>query len=397
MGAAHDFRQHARRPAPCLGTGALPYGAPASLGTSGTTDPADIDRVDMMSDQQPVRFGLIGFGAWGRLHAQSIAKTEGAELVAIAARSEATRREAQEAHPGAHVAPAYEEILHRDDLDVVDIVLPSHLHYEVASKAIAAGKHVLLEKPMCLDVQQCDALLAQAEAADRVLAVGHELRLSSLWGKVKTLIDQGHIGDPLYVLVELSRKPYRHGSDGWRYDIQRVGNWILEEPIHFFDLARWYLSSAGPPRSVYAAANSRQPGHPELHDNFSAIVRFEGNAYAVVTQTLAAFEHHQTVKVTGTRGALWASWSGAMDRTHHPSFSLRAFDGNQVETLPIEKTAGEVFELEDEMAMMVRAVRDGAPVAASAADGRWSVALCQAAVDSLASGRSEPVPPPAGV
>ena len=174
---------------------------------------------------------------------------------------------------------------------------------------------------------ECDDLIRLAREHNRVFAVGHELRLSSLWGKVKELIDAGFVGEPLYVLIELSRRPYRQGSENWRYDINRVGSWILEEPIHFFDLARWYLSAAGEPQAVYATSNSRQPGHPELKDNFSAIVHFPRGAYAVISQTLAAFEHHQTVKVTGTKGALWASWSGAMDRTLHPTFSLRAFDG----------------------------------------------------------------------
>ncbi len=62
------------------------------------------------------------------------------------------------------------------------------------------------------------------------------------------MIDRGAIGEPQYCLIELWRKPYRLGSNGWRYDISRVGNWILEEPIHFFDLARWYLGSLGEPR-----------------------------------------------------------------------------------------------------------------------------------------------------
>src|SRR5690606_8803614 len=123
----------------------------------------------------------------------------------------------------------------------------------------------------------------------------------------------GFIGTPQYVVVELSRRPYRLGADGWRFDLSRVGNWILEEPIHFFDLARWYLESHGQPDTVYAAASSRDPSHPELQDNFSSIVKFTGGAYAVISQTLAAFEHHQTVKVAGAKGALWASWSGAMD------------------------------------------------------------------------------------
>jgi myo-inositol 2-dehydrogenase/D-chiro-inositol 1-dehydrogenase len=220
-----------------------------------------------------------------------------------------------------------------------------------------------------------------------MLAIGHELRLSSLWGKVKQLIDEGFIGSPQYVLVELSRRPYRLGAEGWRFDINRVGNWILEEPIHFFDLARWYLAAAGEPESVYAAASSRDPKHPELQDNFSAIMKFAAGPYAVISQTLSAFEHHQTLKVSGSKGALWASWSGAMDRTLHPTFSLRAFDGESVTTIPIEKITGEVFELEDEIALVARAVRDGGPLAATGEDGRWSVAMCLAATQSVAEGR----------
>jgi myo-inositol 2-dehydrogenase / D-chiro-inositol 1-dehydrogenase len=332
-------------------------------------------------------FGLIGFGAWGRFHADSIAKTHGASLKAIAARSEASRRTAREAFPRANIYADYRELLARDDIEVVDIVVPSNLHHEIASAALTAGKHLLLEKPMALSLRECNGLIALARRHKRIFAVGHELRLSSLWGKVKELIAEGFVGEPQYVLIELSRRPYRQGSDNWRYDISRVGSWILEEPIHFFDLARWYLSGVGEPQAVYATAVSRQAGHSELKDNFTAIVHFPRGAYAVISQTLAAFEHHQTVKVTGTKGALWASWSGALDRTLHPTFSLRAFDGEQVRQIPIDKITGEVFELEDEMAMLVRAIQAGGQLSCSAEDGRWSVAMCLAAQESVESGR----------
>jgi myo-inositol 2-dehydrogenase/D-chiro-inositol 1-dehydrogenase len=194
------------------------------------------------------------------------------------------------------------------------------------------------------------------------------------------------VGVPLYLLVELWRRPYRPGADGWRYDAGRVGSWALEEPIHIFDLARWYLAGAGDPVSVYARANSKQAGHPELQDNFSAVLNFPGGAYAVLSQTLAAHEHHQVVKVAGTGGSLWAAWGGATDRTPHPTFSLRHHDGREVHDVPVPRTPGEFFELEDEVAMMVRAARDGAPVAAAGEDGRWSVALCLAAQRSVESG-----------
>jgi myo-inositol 2-dehydrogenase / D-chiro-inositol 1-dehydrogenase len=340
-----------------------------------------------MPDSKVVRYGLIGFGAWGGHHARAIAKTAGAELAAIAASSEATCAAARQEFPGAAVFSDYRELVERDDLDVVDIVVPSYLHHATASAALNAGKHLLLEKPMALSIAECDDLLHLAQKNNRLLAVGHELRLSSLWGKVKQLIDEGFIGQPQYVLVELSRRPYRLGAEGWRFDLHRVGSWVLEEPIHFFDFARWYLTSAGEPESIYAAANARDAARPELHDNFSAIVKFAGGEFAVVSQTLSAFEHHQTVKVTGSKGALWASWSGAMDRTLHPTFSLRAFDGENVSEIPLEKITGEVFELEDQIALMTQAVNGQAEMAASGEDGKWSVAMCLAADKSVKTGR----------
>ena len=341
----------------------------------------------MTSLNKPVRFGLIGFGAWGQCHATAIQNTEGAEVAAIAAKSDATCTAARQAFPNATVVSDYRELVADHSIDVVDVVLPSYLHHEVASAALSAGKHLLLEKPMCLTVAECDDLIRLAREHDRLLAIGHELRLSSLWSKVKEMIDEGFVGDPQYVLVELSRKPYRQGADGWRYDIDRVGNWILEEPIHFFDFTRWYLEAAGDPISVVASANSRQSGHPELQDNFSAIVNFDRGAYAVVSQSLSMFEHHQTVKIAGTKGSLWASWSGAMDRTRHPDFFLKASDGESVSEIPIEKITGEVFELEDQMAMMVSAISSGTPLRASGEDGRWSVAMCIAAEQSVRTGK----------
>jgi myo-inositol 2-dehydrogenase/D-chiro-inositol 1-dehydrogenase len=336
-----------------------------------------------MGGSAKVRFGLIGYGAWGSFHAQAIAKTPGAELVAIAAKSEKTTRAAREAFPTATVYDDYRTLLKEADVELVDVVLPSYLHFEVGRAVLESGRHLLMEKPLALSVDDCRTLIDTARQRGKLLAVGHELRVSSLWGHVKQLIDGGRIGKPQYVLIELSRRPYRQGADGWRYDIERVGNWILEEPIHFFDLARWYLAGSGTPTSVYARANSKQADHPELQDNFSAIVSFPDGAYAAVTQTLAAFEHHQTVKVSGTKGALWATWSGALDRTLHPTFGLRWFDGEQIRDVTFEKMTGEVFELEDELAMVTAAVRGEGSVAASGDDGKWSVGLCLAAQESV--------------
>ncbi len=342
-------------------------------------------------NSENVRFGLVGFGAWGQHHAAAIARANGAKLAAICAKSEESQNAAAQEYPEACVADDYRQLAQMEDLDIVDVVVPNYMHHEVAASVLTAGKHLMLEKPMCLSVADCDDLLALAERNDRRIFINHEFRLSSLWSLAHKMVSDGSIGRPQYVLVELSRNPYRQGSDGWRFDIDRVGNWILEEPIHFFDLARWYLESTGDPETVYATANSRQPGHPELQDNFSAIVNFSGGGYAVVSQTLSAFEHHQTVKISGTDGALWASWSGAKDRTRHPTFWLKVFDGVRVRDIEISRATGELFELEDHMDCTVQVLSGTGQPPCTGTDGRWSVAICLAAQQSIDVGQPMPI------
>jgi myo-inositol 2-dehydrogenase/D-chiro-inositol 1-dehydrogenase len=341
--------------------------------------------------ETPVRFALVGYGAWGQHHAQSIAAHPSAQLVAIVVPSETSRAEAAKAHPQAKVFRDYREMLAHTTPDIVDIVTPSHTHAEIAAAALDAGCHVLVEKPMALTIAECRALVQRAQARGRHLAVGHELRLSSQWGEVKRLIDAGAIGEPQYVLVELHRKPYRLGASGWRYDRERVGSWVLEEPIHFFDLARWYLASAGDPVELYAYGNSRDPARPALFDNFSAMFRYPNGAYAVVSQTLAAFEHHQTVKIAGTKGALWAGWSGALDRTLEPTCFLKCFDGEKLANVELKKQSGEVFELRAQIARCVEMVRGRAAPAATGEDGLWSAGLCLLAEESIREKRPLPV------
>ncbi len=333
-----------------------------------------------------LRFGLVGHGLWGVHHGKAIAKTPGARLVAVAERSEEGRAAAAEAHPEADVCDDYRQLLAREDIDALDVVVPSHLHYEVAKAALAAGKHVFLEKPMVLTLAHADELIDLAGSKQLLLAVDHEMRVSALWGRVKRLIDEGAVGTPQYVLVELSRFPYRLGSEGWRFDIDRVGNWILEEPIHFIDLARWYMAGFGEPESVYARANSRQPDHPELQDNFTTIINLTGGGFAVVSQTLAAFEHHVTCKVSGSSGAIWANWSAPDARHPKPVFGLRYGDHNRVEEIPFENVTGEVVELETQIASIVQSVAEGTPPPTSGEDGRWSVRLCLAAQASVDAG-----------
>jgi myo-inositol 2-dehydrogenase/D-chiro-inositol 1-dehydrogenase len=330
-----------------------------------------------------MQFGLIGFGAWGSHHARAIAETAGAKLAAIADASEENRRLAQKEFPAAEVFADYRALLARPELQIVDIATPSFLHEEMAVAALNVGKHVILEKPMAVDERSCNAIVEAVRRNGKVLNVVHEFRVSVQWGAVKKFIAEGRLGDPLYLLINLWRRPYRQGNSGWRWDRRRVGSWILEEPIHFFDLALWYFQPLGDPSSIFAQANSR--GREEgLCDNFSALIRWENGAYVSLNHTLGGFEHHHLLELVGTKGALRSWWGADMDRTREPSFGMKflarktsgdEFDTGEPEEIRFPGKSGELFELKELIARSRDSAQKGVPFL-GAEEGRKSVLLC---------------------
>lgn len=340
-----------------------------------------------------VRIGLLGYGAWGRYHARSIVSLPGLSLTAIACRNASTQAQAQADHPQAFVTREWREVLGRDDVDLIDIVLPNYLHADVGCAALAAGKDVLMEKPLAITREDCDRLVAAARAHARVLSIGHEFRLSTQWGRAKQLIAEGAIGQPLLCNVNLFRNFYRSGAEGWRYDRARVGSWILEEAVHFFDFALWYLECAGDPLTIRAHGN-RRPGHGEgMFDNFHALLRFASGAYATITQCIAGFEHHLVVEIAGSEGAIRTAWSGAMDRDHHPVYDFRvqpkgfAFErGVREAEHHAIAASGEVYELTEEIRLTVEAMRERRPLVGPE-ESRKRVICCLEAERSIDEGR----------
>jgi len=333
-----------------------------------------------------IRFGLIGYGLWGRHHATAIAAAPGAVLSAISCASETTAATARRDFPAVPVHVGYEPLLARPDIDAVAIAVPNYLHAKVGVAALRTGKDVLLEKPMATTLEGCDQLLQAAHANSRVLTIGHELRLSTQFGRIKSFIDAGDIGTPSYLSFSLFRFPFRPGSQGWRYDAARIGSWLLEEPVHAFDLAMWYLESLGDPLSVQVFGNAGARG-AAMAESFSAILRFPNSAHAVITQTLGGFEYHQLLHLTGCDGSVRSWWSGAMDRTTHPAYELRIDRRGKggVETVPVGPS-GELAELSEQARQTVAAFRDRRPLVRGE-DARKRVAVCLAAEQSLRESR----------
>ncbi|MFN2321647.1 MAG: Gfo/Idh/MocA family protein [Trueperaceae bacterium] len=333
---------------------------------------------------EPLRVGLIGAGRWADVHRGTFHRA-GATLVAVATGSEAGAARVR----ADWCVPATTDLdaLLAMDVEAVIVASPNDLHAAQARRALAAGKHVLVEKPMALTLADADALVADARASARVVAVGHAMRVFQLFERVKRLLDAGRVGEPLHLGLDLWRRPHSAGAGGWKTDPTRLGSSILEEPVHYLDLARWYL---GDPTEVLAWSSSR-PGRAALHENLDVRLRFApaldgGDRWARVARSIAAAGHRIDLTLVGTDASLRGHWAGAMDRDPEPEVRLVLHHAGGDEVQDVPSATGHAHDLVRQTRAFVRAVQEGTPVPATAEDGRAAVALCLAVEASLASG-----------
>lgn len=328
------------------------------------------------------RVGLIGAGRWGAVHRDAL-DTVGVALagVAVSSQASAARVNASWGVPATH---RLEEFL-AWDLEAVIVASPNYLHAEHGIAALEAGLHVLIEKPMAITADGCERLLAAARAAGKVLAVGHEMRVFGLFSRVKEILEAGEIGAPIHCDLRLLRRPHRSGSGGWKRDPKKLGSSILEEPIHYFDLARWYL---GGPATVQAWANGRA-GHAGSWENLDVRMAFPTGAQALVTRSIAGWGHHVSLDIIGEKGALRARWDGERDVDPRPRVSLVVGRGNGGDQIDVPAKTGHAFDVPIQTRAFLEAVHGRGDVPANGEDGCAAVGLCLAVERSLERGSVE--------
>jgi myo-inositol 2-dehydrogenase / D-chiro-inositol 1-dehydrogenase len=260
----------------------------------------------------------------------------------------------------------------------------------MAVAALDAGKHVLLEKPMATTLADAERVVAAAKRSRCYLGVGLELHVSRQWARVRELIAEGAIGRLRYANLTLFRRPFRPGSGNWRVTRDRVGSWILEEPIHYIDLLLWYFRERGLPVEV-SASGLASPLGPGMSDAFTATMTFADGSYAVFSQCLTGFEHSLVLELAGEKGAIRTWWAGAIDRTDTPDFELKLkrAGAEAAELVAVEKS-GEVFELEEQLRRLLVDVPARTPLV-SMSEALPSQKVCLEIERALAEGRVIPL------
>lgn len=203
-----------------------------------------------MAEQKCLRIGLIGFGSMGRTHTWAVrnlpfffgelpfrAVTEGV----CTTTQEKSRRVAEEF--GIPIATTDEDdLIGNPDIDVIDVCTPNNCHFRTVKKALAAGKHVLCEKPLCLTREEADELAALEAACGRTCGMVFNNRWLAPVMRAKQLLDEGRLGD----LVSY-HAVYRHNScldparrAGWKQDRNVCGGGTLFDlGSHVIDLMSW--------------------------------------------------------------------------------------------------------------------------------------------------------------
>ena len=309
-----------------------------------------------MSDA-PLRIGLVGAGRWAAAHRDTFAAAD-AELVAVATGTEASAARVR-SDWGVPATTDLDELL-ATDVEAVVIASPNDLHAGQALRALDAGKHVLVEKPMAITGDDARRVAAAARASRQVVAVGHEMRVFTLVARVKALIDAGRLGQPLHLKLDLWRRPHRPGAGGWKGDPARIGSTVLEEPVHYLDLARWYL---GEPTEVLAWSSSR-PAHPGWFENLDVRLAFSaagdgGDRWALVTSSIAATGHAVDLKLVGSDASLHGAWRGAMDVDPAPEVRLVLHHAGGDEDQGVPRATGHAHDLVHQPRAFVAAVRAG--------------------------------------
>lgn len=326
-----------------------------------------------------MRVGLIGGGRWGAVHRNAL-RSAGAELAAVmvGSRESASRLEREWGVPAVTELEAFLE----QPSEAVIVASPNYLHARQAVAALQAGRHVLVEKPMALTRADCGAVIEAAARAGRLVAVGHEMRVFTLFEQVERLIASGAVGAPVHLKLDLWRRPYRSGAGGWKSDPAKLGSTILEEPIHYLDLARWYL---GEVTEVQAWAKSRS-GREGSWENLEVRLEHDSGARSWVTRSIAAYGHQVTLMLVGEEGALRASWRGRMDMDTEPVVSLTLHRGGETEEVAVSRRTGHAFDVPRQTRAFLEAIGGGGAPAASGEDGCAAVALCLAVAESLEGG-----------
>jgi predicted dehydrogenase len=269
---------------------------------------------------KPIRTAVIGTGSISDFHLKSYARHPDAELVAVCDLNAERARQKADQFGAAKSYSDYKELLADPDIDAVSVCTWNNTHAEISIAALRAGKHVLVEKPLCTTVEEALRIQEAVKETGKQLMIGYVRRYDPNARLLKEFVDKGEFGDLYYAKASSIR---RHGNPGgWFADRSRSGGGpLIDIGVHMIDLC-WYMM--GRPKAVTVSgntyrklgnrANIRNLSHykaadwdPKVNtveDLASAMIRFENGASLQVDVSFAlhAQKDEASIKLYGDKG-----------------------------------------------------------------------------------------------
>jgi predicted dehydrogenase len=334
---------------------------------------------------ETLRFAVIGAGNIGKIHVEAIQQIPNAIVTVVCNRSEDKGR-ALATRCGADWEADYQQAVCRPDVDAVAICTPSSTHAEIGLAGAAAGKHLLVEKPIDVTLPQVDRLIAAAQRAGVVLACVFPLRFMEGVHHAKAALDAGRLGRLTLADVFVKwHRPQSYYDSGWR------GTWALDgggalmnQAIHNIDLLQWL---AGPVANVigHTATLAHQM---ETEDTASAVLAFKNGALGVIQGATSAWPGDPArVELRGDRGTI------VLEEGRIVTWTLAdAAPGEAEAMLTLEGQGGGSGAADPMVLDFIEAIRQRRPPRIEGAEARKSVEIIRAIYRSAAEGRLVTLP-----
>lgn len=249
-----------------------------------------------------LKFGIIGCGLISNWHADAILSIPEAQLAGATDVNEKSR----EAFCGKYKIKAFssvEELL-ESDIDVVSICTPSGLHAPLAVKVANAGKHIIVEKPMAITLEQADEIIEACEKNGVKASVVSQLRFTPALKRLKSAIDENLLGTIVSgdIYMKFFRSQDYYDQSGWRGTWKMDGGGaLMNQGIHGIDLLRYVM---GPVKSISAFTRTLVR-NIEVEDTASAILEYENGALGVVQATTSIYPGlARRLEVNGDKGTI---------------------------------------------------------------------------------------------
>jgi predicted dehydrogenase len=343
---------------------------------------------------KPVGVGLIGSQFIASIHAEALRACSQADIRAVASPTAGNARAFAQRHGIPKYFSDYRELLALPEVDMVVVGVPNDLHCSIALDAASAGKHVVMEKPLCLNLAEADRMIEACRRANVKLMYAEELCFAPKYVRLKALLDEGALGRPT-LLKQSEKHDGPHAAHFW--DVTRSGGGVtMDMGCHAIEFFRWMLGRP-PVKSVYAHMSTLVHADKTLgDDNAILLLEFADGTTAVAEESWTKpGGMDDRAEVHGSKGVAYA------DLLHGSAIRAYSSGGYGYAVEKSGSTVGWSFPMHEEawnygfhaeMAHFVDCVQNDRKPLVTGEDGRAVLEIIFAAYESARTGRKVLLP-----